>query len=344
MEQASVDYLCIDCVGDPQLKSEIQESDSLGICFYCKQRKQGIELDYLSDRVDEVYREHYRPSEKPVFDREDGDKLLWRFAGSYPEDIVAEMMEVDREIAEKIVEILSDKFRHEVQDGADDYDDSGTTYEETPINTYEYSQTWKDFCLQIKHRSRFFDPENIHNLTFLFENIEDYKTDDGKSAIRMLDPNDYAFRFMYRAREANDEQSILKICLNQSKELGPPPIDKAKASRMNPSGIPVFYASYDPKTCVAEIRLPVGGIAVVGKFELIRPIRVLDLTVFDEHPEPISMFHPNFGEAIIKREFLKDFHKEVREPVLPKMKPSITYPLKPLRNTCQTCSNQPSMD
>ena len=321
MEQASIDYLCIYCVGDPWLKSEIQESGSRQVCFYCKKKGQSIDLDYLADRVDEVYRKYYRPSETPVFDREEGDKLLWKLAGSYPEDIVSEMMEVDIEIANKIVEVLSDRFQHEVHDGGDDYYDSGATYEETPIDTYEYSQTWKDFCLQIKHKSRFFDPENIDNLTFLFEDIENHKTGDGVSAVRILDLNDYAFRYVYRAREANDEQSILKICSSPSKELGPPPIEKAKASRMNPAGIPVFYASFDPDTCVAEIRLPVGGIAIVGKFELIRSIRVLDLTVFDDTSESISMFHPDFDKTIIKREFLKDFHNEISKPVLPKDEP-----------------------
>ena len=198
------------------------------------------------------------------------------------------------------------------------YYDTTDTYEQTPIDTYEYSQTWKDFCEQIKHKSRFFDPRNLDALDFIFDKIEEYKTYQGIKPIRAIVPEDFAFKYIYRAREANDKQTRLRICLNPSKELGVPPAKKAKASRMNPTGIPVFYASFDPDTCVAEIRLPVGGIAVVGKFELIRPIRVLDLTVFDEAAESVSMFHPSFDEIIVKGAFLSDFHNEVRKHVLPK--------------------------
>lgn len=319
MSDESENYLCVDCVGDSQLKSEIDTNGSLNSCFHCEQQKMCIDIEELADRVDEVYRKHYRPSETPVFDKDDGDSIKWKHAGDHPEYIIAEMIEADIEIGQKIADILSDRYRYQVlHDGDDDYYDTTDTYESTPIDTYEYSQTWKDFCEQIKHKSRFFGPRNLDALDLIFDKITEYKTDQGIKPIREIGPDDFAFRHIYRAREASDEQTILKINEDPSKELGVPPVKKAKASRMNYAGIPVLYASFDPDTCVAEIRLPVGAIAVVGKFEFIRPIRVLDLTVFDESAEAVSMFHPNFDEIIVKRAFLSDFHSEIRKPVLPR--------------------------
>lgn len=254
MSDESENYLCIDCVGDSQLKSEIDTNGSLNSCFHCEQQKMCIDIEELADRVDEVYRKHYRPSETPVFDKDDGDSIKWKHAGDHPEYIIAEMIEADIGIGQKIADILSDRYRYQVlHDGDDDYYDTTDTYESTPIDTYEYSQIWKDFCEQIKHKSRFFSPRNLDALDLIFDKITEYKTDQGIKPIREIGPDDFAFRHIYRAREASDEQTILKINEDPSKELGVPPVKKAKASRMNYAGIPVLYASFDPDTCVAEM-------------------------------------------------------------------------------------------
>ena len=62
--------------------------------------------------------------------------------------------------------------------------------------------------------------------------------------------------------------------------------------------------------------MEVGGRAAVGQFQLIRPIKVLDLTVFDEPSPEISMFEANYRDIIAYGLFLESFHREIRKPVL----------------------------
>lgn len=46
---------------------------------------------------------------------------------------------------------------------------------------------------------------------------------------------------------------------------------------MNSTGISVFYGATDDQTAIAEFRLSVGSWVVTATFEVIRPLRLLNL-------------------------------------------------------------------
>jgi len=46
---------------------------------------------------------------------------------------------------------------------------------------------------------------------------------------------------------------------------------------MNARGVSVFYGAIDPRVALAEVRPPVGSRVAVARFEIIRPLRLLDL-------------------------------------------------------------------
>src|SRR6185437_12614815 len=96
-----------------------------------------------------------------------------------------------------------------------------------------------------------------------------------------------------------------------------PPPASATAGRMNAAGISVFYGSSDATTCVAELRTPVGGSAVVGKFEVIRPLRLLDLTKIGDGTNLVSKFHPQYFKIASHQNFIRGFHAEIRKPIIP---------------------------
>lgn len=79
-----------------------------------------------------------------------------------------------------------------------------------------------------------------------------------------------------------------------------------RRSGLNAAGISVFYKSFDRDTCVAGLRTPVGGHAIVGRFEIRRPLRVLDLTL-DRH----------YAERMVYDAFMRGFHAEIRRAVVP---------------------------
>ena len=79
--------------------------------------------------------------------------------------------------------------------------------------------------------------------------------------------------------------------------LGPPTSNKAKAGRMNAEGIPVFYGAMEEETCVSEIRPPVGSLVILGRFEILTPIRILDLSAISIVYSGISHFDVNYSEV-----------------------------------------------
>ena len=122
---------------------------------------------------------------------------------------------------------------------------------------------------------------------------------------------------IYRGRMANTAAARKTILAKPINELGASPKELNTHGRMNAAGIPVFYGSFDPDTCVAELRGPVGGVAIVGKFETLRPLRVLDLTLLKNAMFNISYFDEEVVRKFAYNQFLRGFHKEIRKPFVP---------------------------
>ena len=86
---------------------------------------------------------------------------------------------------------------------------------------------------------------------------------------------------------------------------------------MNAPGIPVFYGAMDAATCIAEARAPVGSKVVVAKFELLRPVCLLDFDALAEIFVKGSHFDPNYAERAARAAFLKRLVREICRPVMP---------------------------
>jgi RES domain len=86
---------------------------------------------------------------------------------------------------------------------------------------------------------------------------------------------------------------------------------------MNAAGISVFYGALDLDTCVAEIRAPVGGSVVAGRFEVIRPMRLLDMDALAQVYIKGSHFDPQFGVQRARAAFLSRLVQMISRPVMP---------------------------
>lgn len=299
-------FVCHSCIIDTYLSNEIKESGQVDKCSYCKEEKEGWPLNKLAERVDEVFKEHYVTA------------VHWEPGGEQPESIIESMINPDDyRIPEDIKNFLEEEELYRVQvDCETAYYDGSVGYEERPVDIYKYTEPFDSFKQSVKHKNRFYMHKYNELLTSLFSGIEEYKDRDNLKAIRdiAIEEKD---KFIYRARKVENNSDIVTIYMSPHKELSAPPKERALAGRMNPAGISVFYASFSMDTCVSEIRLPVGGRAVVGKFEIICPLRILDLTVFDKYPAGKSEFDPEFDEYYSRLNFLKLFHQEIRKPVQP---------------------------
>lgn len=311
-------YVCSECAGNNELKKDIFAEEQISkTCSYCRNRGMCISVDSLANAVDKTYRADYELCEN-------GD-------GDSPSDIIAEILQLDQsagELDDDIFNILSSLESDNWNKDCEPMYDGSMTYrcQYYPIpDGREHQESWDWFCRQIKHRTRFFNNQLLDRLNDIFLGLNKFNYDEGILPIRTIQPNDSDAVF-YRARYASSVQERIKICCHPFQELGSPPSHRANCGRMNPTGISVFYAAFERETCIAEIRLPVGEIAISGQFKLEKPLTIFDLTIFDKiNPEK------TMGDAYTSRrleyksseisedrlEFLKTFSKEISKPVPP---------------------------
>ncbi|MFZ2451052.1 MAG: RES domain-containing protein [Methylovulum miyakonense] len=312
-------YVCSECAGDNELKPDIFAEEKIRkTCSYCRNRRNCISVDSLANVVDEIYREDYKLCD-------DGN-------GDPPSEIIERILQLDTSagyLDNDLVDILSseESLSSWHKDIEPMYDESMTyCYKYPPINDgREHKELWDIFCDRIKHRTRFFNNQLIDWLNDIFLGLDTFNYDEDISPIRTIQPNDSDAVF-YRARRTQSVQERIKICCHPSQELSSPPSHLASGGRMNPTGISVFYAAFERETCISEIRLPVGEIAISGQFKLEKPIAIFDLSIFDKiNPENTTSngytsrivgdeFLDKFEDRL---EFLKTFSEEISKPIPP---------------------------
>jgi hypothetical protein len=150
----------------------------------------------------------------------------------------------------------------------------------------------------------------------LFEGIETMPTKDGKPIIVDAGPNT-ALTHFYRARVFQSDQRLEEAIKRPDLEIGPPPGAFAGSGRMNARGISVFYGAGTPETALAEVRPPVGSKVVVAKFELLRPLRLLDLRALPDIEIIGSIFDPTLAPRQERAVFLRTLKSIITVPVMP---------------------------
>lgn len=315
----SAHYICFQCISDPVLREQIRAVGRRRVCSYCEHSRKAVSLESLAEHVDEIYHLLVRVGEEYPVVHDDSDRVHWVNEGDSPVEIMAEILECDtRDIASDVVSHLAKKYAWDVgHDGDFDwFDDTSEIYVIEIPRDPEFKDTWSSYCNSIKHDRRFFNKNAASLLGEILEPILRGEWPRSGSAIRTIEPSG-PDSFVYRGRLANGVEARKAIYRSPIRQLSAPPPELNSAGRMNPAGISVFYGSFDKRTCVAELRVPVGGEAIVGKFEVIRPLRVLDLTVLESASFRLSFFEDNFLKKYAYNEFLRGFHAEIRKPVVP---------------------------
>lgn len=311
-------FVCNECVSDDVLSGEIEAEGDVRECDYCNQdHRPTVSIRWLGQRIDDVWRELIGNAESmPYVD--DSDRMSWVSNGDSAITLLGEMMVVaDEKIAEDVLDFLGSEHQFDIHDGGYDcYDTTEDKYVISLPDDRQYRDLWQSFCEALKHGRRFFSDVAEERLEKILGPILRGENTDYGAAIRTITPQDEN-RFVYRARVANDDASRRAIFAAPIKQLGPPPPAHCTAGRMNVTGIPVFYGSFDVATCVAETRVPVGGSSIVGKFEVARQLRLLDLTQLSSIENRLSYFHPDYLRAQAYRSYLRGFHDEIKRPVIP---------------------------
>jgi len=110
---------------------------------------------------------------------------------------------------------------------------------------------------------------------------------------------------------------------------------------MNASGISVFYGAMDPETCIAEARAPVGSYVILGRFELIKPVRLLDLDALTQIITKESWFHPEFTMRTSRAAFLAQLVREISRPIMPRDEEFEYLPTQAVAEYLASCVEPP---
>lgn len=320
MIDAQQTFICHECVSDKFLKKEIWTEGKRKKCSYCKKNRKSVRLKWFADRIHSAIEEHfYLTSDQPsslenilLNDRE--SNYVWERSGEPINSLIQEIAEVDEAIASDTQDYLSEWDCGEYWE-ENSYGDEAC-YEENPPDKYPFQESWDFFCQEITFRARYFSQAAERVLDELFSDIYSLETFDGKSAIHIGGPNTENSE-IYRARTSQTYNSLDRILTNPVKELAAPPPKSSKHGRMNAAGISVFYGATDAETCIAEVRPPVGSQVVVGRFQIIREIRLLDLSILSQIYVKGSYFDKEFGGRKGHAAFLKRLVSEFTKPVMP---------------------------
>ena len=328
--------ICYDCVGEVYLSFEIFSSGTPTACSYCTAVAETISLEELADRVESAFFDHYvRTSNEPdeyeqalLADKE--SDYDWEREGTLVLYAIQESAGLSEKAAEDVLEILSERHASYNHDdiGEEQEFDPDSYYEETLETGAEWDEKWRIFERTLKTEARFFNREATSFLDELFQGLEKlisrkrmpafFSTRRVKNSPIIVNAGPRSrIKHFYRARVFYSIDLLKEPLARPDLEIGPPPIRTAAPGRMSAPGISVFYGASDRKTAIAEVRPPVGSWVAVAKFNVVRPLRLLDLNALDTAHDQGSIFDPTWKESIERVAFLRKLGNLMTRPVMP---------------------------
>lgn len=316
--------LCARCVGEPFLKALIRKEGSVGPCSYCNATKgPGLRIGRVADVVEQAFTNHFvQTSPDPDSEEEMairyGD-LDFERHGLVATEAIADAARIEVEPAEAVRKILAERNYdlHLAQMGEESPFDEDSHYEAVVEQDDQAIQDdWNRFERGLKSEARFFSRSAAATLASIFDGVCDLTTRSGFSVVRTVGPGE-SLSGLYRARVLQSMGRLEEALMRPDVQVGPPASHLARAGRMNARGVPVFYGATDPAIALAEVRPPVGSDVVVAKFEVTRPLRVLDVGALGEVFVTGSVFDPTLADRARRARFLQRLSARIVAPVMP---------------------------
>jgi hypothetical protein len=178
----------------------------------------------------------------------------------------------------------------------------------------------RSLAFSLKTNARCFSPTAASQLTSFFECIGEQETRGGRPLVVDAGPGT-SFQALYRARVFRSDDKLKAALGRPDIHLGPPPLPLA-AGGMNARGILAFYGSNNQKAAIAEVRPPVGSQIAVVQFEIIRKLRLLDLTALNDVRSTASLADFGLAGKLEGAIFLRSLSGRLTRPVMPDDEPS----------------------
>jgi hypothetical protein len=313
----SMEYICPDCIDDEYLSSYISDNGEKGVCSYCGNEGDNVlYMDTLLEVIRAAVRSEYDHPE---------NGLGWDKGWIEPSKPVYDSYDLVHDVlclgGSKAVDDIELHFFDELWCKKEFY---GYSDEE------KMWYTWEAFKRQVCHHSRYL---------FLVDSTELESQLEYKTPAQILNTleayvNEFnlistleegAFLFRARASKKNNR-------FTTAKELGPPRPDEAiYSNRFSPAGIPMFYSSEDPETCIEEIGSEKCTISL-SKWKVLKDLNIIDFTelFYCQNGNHIAKYFPSFYETEKQNErialsFLSMFANDLIKPISKDGQENIEY-------------------
>jgi hypothetical protein len=309
------DKICWKCVTDEGLRRRIRRGAQRDLCALCGTKRASRTIEEIAKIVDPIFREFFGPGEYErrysaiddgYWEEREGDDL-----STILRDVVGEI-----DFEDELIDALIAGDNYWPPDGEEQFYGRDINYRSISYRSAFSLEEWLNLHDQIKYSRRYFSDDAKRLFDQLFADIETQyvHANGGRTPIiRTLS----AGQIVWRARLCGENSEAQKFLQKPDAELGPPPKGKARAGRMNAPGVSVFYGAFDEKTCIAEMRPSIGAQTVVGRFEITRPLNVLDFNLLEKVWEKLGYFDANFRLERDRSRFLRRLHDLICLPVLP---------------------------
>jgi hypothetical protein len=339
--------MCSECVEDEFLRAQIERDGHDGTCFYCEQDGKTFSINQMADLVDAALSEfYYRTTTEPPDHAHDLEGV-WRRKGQPVTDVISDFIgyaAAENTAAEDIRRVLAE--RHDMEQSQIDLEEGPFDHEthyaqKDSVDAWDFEGDWRRFERSLKTETRYFNRTAETILTSIFEGIDGHSTISGRPVIVDVGPGTELSE-LYRARVFQAKPKLIEAMKRPDEHLGPPPPSVAVAGRMNAGDIAVFYAATDPKVALAEVRPPVGSKVLIGRFEVIRPLRLLDLQALEFlDDEKGSFFDEDYVRRLRRGEFLRGLSWLVSKPVMPDDQPRDYLPTQAVADFLATAVDLP---
>lgn len=299
--------VCVECLSDSYLQASFADND-VDECDYCNEERPVVTLEELVEELEEAIQASFTYAEQPPAVIHHG----------YPElghsifDVLQIVLGADD------MDLLSD-LEGELREQWSECEDDDPFFIEQTYASSQLTSDWAQMQRSLQFESRLVNPAVGRVLEKIFSGIEELHTaSEPRSAITLAGPGQCLTAFQ-RARKFEDEEGMSAALKHPEKYLGPTPRGKGSAGRMNAAGISVFYGATDDQTAIAEVRPPVGSWVVTATFEVIRPLRLLNLgDLGGIRPDAnLSYFDPVRQEQAERCAFLRELQQQMLMPVMP---------------------------
>ncbi len=303
--------LCAHCVGEVFLKNLVESTGEEAECSYCKRQGKTFVIADVAGLVEKALEQHAYQTRNEYDD-----------VGIRPGDnvaiVIAEAAGIDDESAEHVRSFLEERHFDRERDemGEKGPFDEDTCYARKEPDDVLYQEEWFRFENSLKTEARFFSRIAHATLENVFRELDAHRTDQGHPVI-IVAGKDKKLESLYRARVFQSDDKLKVALMRPDREIGPPASVLANAGRMNARGISVFYGATKPKTALAELRPPVGSDVIVGRFDFVRDVRLLDVDALASLDVTGSIFDPTYLPRLERAKFLSLLSHRITRPILP---------------------------